>query len=87
MRHHVRIKVKTDEEGNPIGPHRVPMKLLPLIGGLGELLRAAYEIEMLRGTRRQLQDGSTLHCFELDDEKGRALRQALTLLCYPLQEN
>lgn len=85
-----KLRVKLDQQKKPVGPHKVRMKLSAYAdqaGAFGEILKAAFEVEIMGGTSHKLRDGSAVYCFELDDEKAAQLRQALTMAFFNPEAN
>lgn len=77
----IKIRVNLDASKKPVPPHQVQIKLSAWADQaehIGGMFRAAFELEMLRGSRRHLRDGGVCYRFELDEEKTARFRQGLT---------
>jgi hypothetical protein len=75
-----RITTTLNRQKQPKGPHQIEMTLSATAnepGAFGEVIRAAFEVDILRGFWFTHEDGSTTYCFELDDEKAHRLKEAL----------
>ena len=87
----INIRINLDAATRqPLGPHQVRIKLSGWADEaeqIGGMFRGAFELEMLRGTRRHLPEGSVRYRFEVDDEKAIQLRQWLTAAFFPLTDN
>lgn len=86
----IKLRINLDASKKPVGPHQVSIKLTAWADQaehIGGMFRAAFEVEMLRGRRRELRDGSICYRFELDNEKTARFRQGLMAAAFPLIPN
>ncbi|MCC3159496.1 hypothetical protein LJ737_19800 [Hymenobacter sp. 15J16-1T3B] len=85
----IHITTPLDEKRQHAGPSPIEMTLCESAkaSAWGESLLAAFEVEILQGFWFDSADGSTTYCFELNDEKSRHLKQALTLAFFPPDTN
>ncbi|AHJ98957.1 hypothetical protein [Hymenobacter swuensis] len=84
------ITTPLDKQLQPDGLTAVEMTLTAVAnqpGAFGEVFRAAFEVEILRGFWFSHDDGSTTYCFECDNEKATQLKQALTLAFFSPESN